>query len=160
MTATSPYRSLAPERRVALLTHLLKSSREARALYVQRIVAKGGGFRAVTLGSWPPDKLAKEIVRMKAENAQDELDLLQLLYVELEPDIQITFFDAAGVTHDMGKLPDDLELPYASADAVQRAAPVVKEKHGEDGMRYLRTIARYAGDAWPGINDAVTALEA
>jgi hypothetical protein len=159
MATPSPYRSLPSERRAALVTHALKSSREARALYVQRLVARGGGFRAVTLQSWPVDRLAREIVRMKAETAQDELDLLQLLYVDLEPAIQITFLDAAGVPHENGRMPDDLEPPYAGADAVRRAAPVTRDQHGEDGMRYLRTLVRYSREGWPGIDTVVAELE-
>ena len=97
MTTHSPYRSLPTDRRVALVTHMLKASREMRGVYVDRIVSKGRGFRAVTLMSWPADKLAREVVRLGAESAQDELDLLHLLYVEVEPAIQATFLDAAGV---------------------------------------------------------------
>jgi len=122
-------------------------------------VARGGGFRAVTLMSWPPDKLAREVVRLGVEAAQDELDLLLLLYVELEPAVQSTFLDAAGVPHENGKMPEDLDPPYADADAVRRAATLVKERHGEDGMRYLRTLVRYNREAWPGIEDVLAELE-
>ena len=150
-TTPSPYRSLPPARRVALVTHAIKSSREARALYAQRLVARGGGFRAVTLASWPADKLAKEIVRTNAETPSDELDLLQLLYVELEPGVQSTFLDAAGVAHENGRMGEALEPPYADADAVQRAADAVVAQHGDEGRHYLRTLARYSRDGWPGI---------
>jgi len=88
---------------------------------------------------------------MNAESATDELDLLQMLYVDLEPAIQITFLNAAGVAHDNGRMADEIESPYADADAVRRGADAVKATHGEDGMHYLRTIARYGPDAWPGI---------
>ena len=159
MATPSPYRSLPSERRVALVTHVIKSSREARALYVQRMVARGGGFRAVTLQSWPADKLAREIVRMKAETPQDELDLLQLLYVDLEPGIQATFLDAAGVAHEGGRMAEELEPPYCDADAVRRGAAAVREQHGEDGMRYLRTLARYNREGWPEIESVVAVLE-
>ncbi|HEX3160927.1 MAG TPA: hypothetical protein VHQ45_20565 [Gemmatimonadaceae bacterium] len=159
MATLSPYRSLAPERRVALITHMLKASREARALYTQRLVARGGGFRAATLMSWPADRLAREVVRLKAETSQDELDLLQLLYVELEPAIQITFLDAAGVAHENGVMPEQLEAPYADAAAVGRAAAAVREQHGEDGVRYLRTLARYSRDGWPEIEAVVAGIE-
>ena len=77
----SPYRSLPAERRLALVTRAIKGTREIRALFVQRVLKKGGGFRVATLQSWPPDKLAREIVRMNAETAEDELTLLNLLYV-------------------------------------------------------------------------------
>lgn len=156
MATPSPYRSLPAERRVALVTHMLTASREGRALMIQRLVARGGGFRAVTLNQWPVDRLAKEIVRMNAQTAQDELDLLQLLYVELEPQIQITFLDAAGVRHDNGKMAEDLEPPYADAEAVRRGAAAVRAQHGEDGERYLRTLARYSSEGWPGIGDIAT----
>jgi hypothetical protein len=159
MATPSPYRSLPAAQRTTLVTHAIKSSREMRALYAQRLVSRGGGFRAVTLMSWPPDRLAREVVRLGAESAQDELDLLQLLYVELEPAIQATFLDAAGVAHENGRMPEDLEPPYADADAVRRAAPVVKERHGEDGMRYLRTLVRYGKEAWPGIETVVAEME-
>ena len=155
MPASSPYRSLTSERRLALLTHAIASSREARALYVQRLLARGGGFRAVTLMAWPVDRLAREIVRRSAESAQDELDLLQLLYVELEPSIQTTFLDAAGVLHEGGRISEQLEPPYADAEAVRRAASAVRARHGADGMHYLRTLVRYSAAAWPGI-DALT----
>jgi hypothetical protein len=156
MPTPTPYRSLPADRRVALVTHMLTASREGRALMIQRLVARGGGFRAVSLNQWPVDRLAKEIVRMNAQTAQDELDLLQLLYVDLEPQIQITFLDAAGVRHENGRIPEDLEVPYADADAVRRATDAVRAQHGEDGERYLRTLARYNREGWPGIEELVT----
>jgi hypothetical protein len=158
MATPSPYRSLPPAKRVELVTHAMKSSREARVLYVQRLVQKGGGFRAVTLMSWPPDRLAREIVRLGAETPQDELDLLHHLYVEKEPEIQATFLDEAGVRHENGRMAEELEAPYADADAVRRAAGVVRERHGDDGMRYLRTLARYSREGWPGIESVVAEL--
>jgi hypothetical protein len=158
MATPSPYRSLPVDRRVALVTHVVKSGREARELYVQRLVARGGGFRAVAVRSWPVDRLAREVVRMNAETAQDELDLLHALYVEVDPSIQITFLDAAGVPHEQGRMPDELEAPYADADAVRRAAAAARDAHGEDGMRYLRTLARYGRPGWPGIEDVVAEM--
>jgi hypothetical protein len=148
----SPYRSLAPARRLALVTHFIKSSPQARELYVQRMASRPGGFRVVTLRSWSPDRLAAEVVRLNAQNATDELDLLHLLYVELEPSIQITFLDAAGVPHENGELREDLEIPYAEESAVVRAAAAVRQQHGDDGERYLRTLARYNPASWPGID--------
>ncbi len=153
MSKLSPYRSLSPERRVALVTHVMKASREGRDQFIQRLVERGGGFRAVTLRSWPIDRVAKEIVRMKAETATDELDLLQLLYVDLEPAVQTTFLDAAGVAHENGKIAEALEPPYADGDAVVRGVAAVREKHGDDGEHYLRTIAKYSRDGWPGIDE-------
>ena len=155
MATPTPYRSLPAERRVALVQHQIKASREGRAQYAQRLMAKGGGFRAVTLMSWAPDRLAKEVVRLNAETPQDELELLQLLYVELEPQIQATFLDAAGVQHDAGRMAEDLEPPYADADGVKRGVEAVRAAHGEDGERYLRTLARYAREAWPGIDETL-----
>lgn len=137
------------------MTHVIKSSREARELYVQRLVARPGGFRAVTLKTWAPDRLAKEIVRLNAQTSQDELDLLHLLYVELEPAIQITFLDAAGVPHEGGSMADDLTPPYADQAAVERGAAAVKAKHGADGERYLQTLAKYSPTGWPGIEGLV-----
>ena len=158
MANPSPYRSLPPERRTALLFHAIKTSREARALYTQRLISRGGGFRAVTLNSSPADKLAREIVRMKAEQPQDELDLLHLLYVELEPAIQITFLDVAGVAHEKGVMKEDLETPFADESKVRLAASRVMEQHGEDGARYLHTLARYSAAGWPGIEAVVETL--
>ena len=152
-TSLSPYRSLATDRRVALVVHALTTRREARALYVQRLVARGRGFRAVTLQAWPPERLAREVVRLDAETAHDELDLLHALYVELEPAIQITFLDAAGVPHENGVMAESLELPYADIGAVGRGVAAVLEAHGADGGRYLRTLARYSPDAWPGVTE-------
>src|SRR6185369_15970373 len=147
MANLSPYRSLPAEKRVQLVTHVIKSSKEGRAIMVSRMMTRGG-FRAQTLQSWPAEKLAGEVVRMKAETGSDELDLLHLLYVELEPAIQTTFLDAAGVKHDNGKIPEDLKSPYADEAGVTRAVAAVRAKHGEDGERYLRALARYAADAW------------
>ena len=159
MAISSPYRSLPATRRVALVTHAMSSSRDVRQLYIQRLVSRGGGFRAVTLQSWPVDRLAREIVRMNAETANDELDLLQLLYLEVEPQIQSTFLDAAGVKHEDGKMPEDLEPPYADADGVRRGAAAVREKHGEEGDRYLRTLLRYSREGWPGVDEVVAQLD-
>ncbi|HEY4953528.1 MAG TPA: hypothetical protein VII02_01455 [Gemmatimonadaceae bacterium] len=159
MPKLSPYRSLSVDRRVMLVTHAMQASREGRDLFIQRLVARGGGFRAVALKAWPTDRLAREIVRMKAESASDELDLLQLLYVDLDPSIQTTFLEAAGVAHDGGKIPEALEPPYADADAVRRGAAAVQERHGADGVHYLRTISRYSLSAWPGVDAIVAELD-
>ena len=158
MPNLTPYRSLPAEQRVALVTHALKSSKEARVVYIQRLAARIG-FRPVTLQGWSTDKLAREVVRTNAQTANDELDLLHLLYVELEPATQITFLDAAGVKHENGVMADDLSTPYADEAAVKRAAAAVRERHGEDGMRYLRTLARYSREGWPGIEQTVAELE-
>ena len=158
MPTPSPYRSLPAERRQSLVLHAISISREARALYTQRLISRGGGFRAVTLNSWPADKLAREIVRMKAELPQDELDLLHLLYVQLEPMIQIDFLDAAGVAHEKGVMPDDLQPPFADEAAVRLASAKVLEQHGTDGVRYLHTLARYSATGWPGIDAVVEKL--
>jgi hypothetical protein len=150
----SPYRSLPAEKRVALVTHVIKASKEGRAIMIQRMMSRGG-FRPVTLQQWPAEKLAGEIVRTKAESSNDELDLLHLLYVELEPAIQSTFLDAAGVKHENGKIPEDTQAPYTDAAGVQKGVAAVRAKHGEDGERYLRALDRYAADAWPGISSAI-----
>jgi hypothetical protein len=101
------------------------------------------------------DRLAKEFVRLNAQTPADELDLMHLLYVELEPAIQKTFLDAAGVPHEEGKIGDDLAVPYADEAGVRRAAEVVRTQHGDDGDRYLRTLAKYNREAWPGIESLV-----
>lgn len=154
MINVSPYRSLPAEKRIALVGHIIRTSREGRMIFVQRMVSRGG-FRAKAVAQWPAEKLAAEVVRTKAESSQDERDLLHLLYVEIEPQIQIAFLDAAGVKHVNGKMDDDLTAPYTDAAAVERGARAVKEGHGEDGVRYLRTLARYAAAGWPGIEKQV-----
>ena len=156
MATVSPYRTLPAERRIALVTHAIQASKEGRQLFVARLLAKGGGFRPVTLQSWNADRLAREVVRLRAETPQDEFDLLHLLYVELDPAIQTTFLEAAGVRHEGGKLPEDLEPPYCDAGAVTKGVAAVRERHGEDGERYLRTLARYNREGWPGIEGLVS----
>ena len=98
-------------------------------------------------------------MRLNAESVQDEIELLQLLYVDLEPGIQTTFVEAAGVKHDAGKIDEELEPPYADADAVARAADKVRAEHGDDGLHYLRTIARYNLAAWPGLDGYLAKLD-
>ena len=156
MATLSPYRSLPAERRIALVTHAIQASKEGRQLFVARLLAKGGGFRPVTLQSWTPDRLAREVVRLRAETPQDEFDLLHLQYVELDPSVQTTFLEAAGVRHENGKIPDDLESPYCDADAVKKGVTAVREKHGEEGERYVRTLARYNREGWPGVESLVS----
>ena len=63
MATPSIYRALPSARRVALLTRLVSERKETRAHFIQRLVARGGGFRPVTLLAWPPAKLAAEVVR-------------------------------------------------------------------------------------------------
>lgn len=154
----SPYRALPAARRVALLTHLLTAHRETRAVYIQRLASRGGGFRAVTMQPWPAERIAKEVVRLNVESAQDEVELLQLLYVDLEPGIQTAFLDAAGVKHDGGKIDDDLDVPYADAAAIARAADLVRAQFGADGLHYLVTIARYNLPAWPELDSYLSKL--
>lgn len=156
MSKTSLYRALPASRRVTLVHHAIVNHRGTKALYAQRLVAKGGGFRAATLLTWPADRLAKEVVRLNAETAQDELDLLQLLYVDLEPAIQIAFLDAAGVAHENGVIAEQLEAPYASAEKVAKAAAHVTATHGDDGKHYLKVLVKYNLAAWPGLESAIT----
>lgn len=153
MPPVSPYRSLPADRRLALVTHDVTANRQSREGYIQRIVARGGGFRRETLRKWTPGQLAREIVRANLETPSDELGLLQTLYVELEPAIQIAFLEATGVAHDGASIPDDLKPPFADAATVRRAATALVETYGDDARRYLLTIALYNGEAWPGIGD-------
>jgi hypothetical protein len=153
--STSLYRELPSARRVALLTSLISTRKDSRALFIQRLVQRGGGFRAVTLMAWPPAKLAAEVVRLNAQTSQDELDLLQALYVDVEPAIQIAFLQATGVKSEGASIDETLEPPFADAAAVKRGADAVVKQFGEDGKHYLRTIAKYNGAAWPGIESLI-----
>lgn len=152
MANLTPYRALPVERRVALVTHELTTSKDARNGYIQRLVARGGGFRPVTLRTWPIDRLAKEIVRRALETLPDEIGMLQALYVDLEPEIQIAFLDAAGVPHEGATIPEKLEPPFADAAAVAKAADQLIERFGDAGRHYLWTIAIFNGEAWPGLS--------
>src|SRR4051812_519651 len=145
MANPSPYRTLPTEKRVELVKHVISAGKEGRNLFIARLAARNG-FRPMTLQTWPADKLAREVVRTRAETVDDELTLLHALYVEVDPSIQATFLDAAGVKHEGGVMADDLEPPFAEADAVNRGIAAVRAKHGEDGERYLRTLARYSPD--------------
>ncbi len=158
MAQPSPYRQLAAARRVALVTRAIKASKDMRAVMVVRMAARGGGFRPQTLLQWPPDKLAREIVRLGAENGDDELNLLNMLYVEFEPQIQAAYLDAAGVKHTNGQMPEELAPPFASAESVAKAAAAVVEQFGEDGRLYLVTIAKYNGEGWPGLDAIIRQL--
>lgn len=157
MRPSTPYRALPAERRVALVTQAIRNSREHRALFIQRLAALPGGFRAVTLQGWAADKLAKEVIRRNAEQAGDERDLLHLLYVELEPSIQQDFLEATGVRHEGAQIADDVDPPYTDAEAVRRGAALIRERHGDAAEHYLRTIARYNAEGWPGIGEVVGA---
>lgn len=155
MAEASPYRSLPAATRQRLIEHELGADKSAKQLYVQAIVAKGGGFRPETLRKWPPAQLAREVVRRNLETFGDELRLLQLLYVELEPELQIAFLDACGVKHTGGSIDDEGEEGAALADAatVRKAADALIAEHGDRGRHYLRTIAAYNSEAWPGLRD-------
>ncbi len=146
----SLYRSLPTARRVALLTRLISERKESRALFIQRMSARGG-FRAVVLLKWPAARLAYEVVRMNAQTAEDEVDLLQALYVDIEPAIQTAFLHAAGVRAEGATIDETLEPPYAAEPMVASAAGLVRDQFGADGLHYLRTIARYNPAGWPGI---------
>jgi hypothetical protein len=159
MPPLSPYRSLPVERRVALVTYEIKTQRDARAIFVQRLVGRGGGFRPASFQNWPPERLAQEVVRLKVESAQDELGLMQTLYVDLEPAIQSTFLDAAGVKHADGRIDEKAEPPYSNADGVKAGSSAVVAQHGDDGVRYLRTIHRYAAESWPGLDAVIAGME-
>ncbi len=51
MATPSPYRSLPVDRRVAIVTHSIKANREARALFVQRLMMKRGGVSSYHLAT-------------------------------------------------------------------------------------------------------------
>jgi len=155
MSKLSPYRSLASARRLALMIYALNADRGVRDAYVRRLVVLGGGFRAETLKKWPVDQLAKEIIRRSVEGPQDELQLLLLLYVEVEPVYQTTFLGATGVPHDGANIADDLPIPFADAATVKQAAEALIAQFGDEALAYLRTIALYNGAAWPGLAELV-----
>lgn len=155
MANPSLYRALPAARRVALLSRLIAERKDARAVYIARM-AKRGGFRPATLMQWPAAKLAQEVVRMNAQSADDEVDLLQALYVDLEPAIQADFLRVAGVKAEGAVIDETLEAPYCDAASVARAAAEIRAAHGENAVHYLRVIARYNPAGWPGI-DAVLA---
>lgn len=159
MPSLSPYRSLAVERRVALVTYELKTQRDARTIFIQRLCSRGGGFRPASFQNWSAERLATEVVRLKVESAQDELGLMQTLYVDLEPAIQTTFLDAAGVRHTNGRIDEEAEPPFCSAASVKTASDATIAAHGDEGVRYLRTIHRYASESWPGLDDVIASLE-
>lgn len=160
MPSLSPYRSLPSERRVALVTYELKTQRDARAIFIQRLVGRGGGFRPASFQNWPAERLAQEVVRLKVESAQDELGLMQTLYVDLEPAIQTTFLDAAGVKHTDGRIDEDQEPPFCDAASVEKASATLIAAHGDEGVRYLRTIHRYAVESWPGLETVLAGIDA
>ena len=157
MANVSPYRTLGAPQRLALVTHDIAGSREARDSYVRVMVARGGGFRPEKLRKWPADQLAREVVRHNLETPHDELRLMVNLYVELEPALQIQFLDATGVRRDGASIPEDLEPPFAEASRIRAAAEALIAGHGDDARRYLRTIAMYNGEAWPGLAEMMTA---
>ncbi len=159
MPPLSPYRSLPVERRVALVTYELKTQKEARGIFIQRLVSRGGGFRPASFQNWPAERLAQEVVKLKVESAQDELGLMQTLYVDLEPAIQTTFLDAAGVKHTAGRIDEESEPPFCSDAAVAKASAATIAAHGDEGVRYLRTIHRYASESWPGLDQVIDGLE-
>lgn len=155
MAKPSPYRSLPPARRLALLTHALSTDPAIRIGWVRRLVARGGGFRTETLRKWPVEQLAKEIIRRNAEDAQDELQLLLLLYVELEPACQATFLEATGVPHDGATIAEDVPVPYSDATRVKPAAEALIAEFGDEARHYLTTILHYNGAAWPGLAEVI-----
>ena len=57
------------------------------------------------------------------------------------------------VKNEAGQMPDELEPPFADEAAVERGAAAVRAQHGDEGERYLQTLARYNSHAWPGIVD-------
>lgn len=150
------YRALPVDKRVALLVYAMQTRKPSRAAYAGRLVARGGGYRVATLLTWPVERLAREVVRRNAETAADELELLQLLYLEVDLALQVSFLDAAGVAHTDGVIPDELEPPYADAPAVAHAAEMLMATRGDEALHYLRTIAFYNGEGWPGL-DAIIA---
>jgi hypothetical protein len=159
MAIPSPYRTLPPARRTALVTHEINANRQSRDGYIAQIVARGGGFRPEKLRKWPAEQLAREVVRHNLETFQDELALMVLLYVELEPELQMTFLDRLGVPHDRGSIPEGLAPPFAAAGPIAAAAAELVMRYGDDGRRYLRTIAMYNDEAWPGLGGVVAGWE-
>ena len=153
----SLYRALPSAKRVSLLTRLITERKDVRAVYIARM-SKRGGFRPVTLLQWPAAKLAQEVVRMNAQTADDEVDLLQALYVDIEPRIQADFLAAAGVKADGAVIDETLEAPYASAEAVAKAASAIVGAHGDEAVHYLRVIARYNPAGWPGIDEVLAGM--
>jgi hypothetical protein len=137
------------------VSHELVNDRDARASYIQAMVQKGGGFRPETLRKWPVEQLARAIVTRKLEGFGDELRLLQLLYVELEPELQVAFLDACGVKHEGGSITEEKDGALADEATVRKAADALLAAHGERGKHYLRTIAAYNGEAWPGLQEAL-----
>lgn len=158
MKQLSPYRALPSERRQALVLHDLKTNPTQRELVVRRIAARPGGFRLETVRKRPVEQLAREVVKFNLETPAEEVALLQTLYIELEPALQTEFLESTGVPHEGASMSDDLTPPYTDAATVKRAALALVEAHGNDARHYLRTIATYNTDAWPGLAEVLAEL--
>ncbi|MEO7963889.1 MAG: hypothetical protein ABIT38_08275, partial [Gemmatimonadaceae bacterium] len=156
----SPYRTLSVERRQALVLHDLKTNPSQRELVVRRIAARPGGFRLDTVRKRPVEQLAREVVRFNLETAAEEVALLQTLYIELEPALQIEFLEATGVPHDGASMAEELTPPFASAETVKRAALALVAAHGSDARHYLCTIVTYNAEAWPELDQVIAELPA
>ena len=160
MKPLSPYRSLPAERRVALVLHDMTTNPAQREAMVRRIAARPGGFRLETVRKRPTEQLAREVVRFALENAGEEVALLQTLYLELEPGLQTTFLERAGVKRDGALIAEELEPPFATAERVREAALTLVAEHGDAAKHYLRTIATYNTEAWPGLGEVLSELGA
>ena len=158
MKQLSPYRSLSVDRRQALVLHDLKANPAQREIVVRRIAARPGGFRLETVRKRPIEQLAREVVRFNLETSAEEVALLQTLYLELEPGLQLEFLEATGVPHEGASMAEDLEPPFADAETVKSAALALVAAHGGDARHYLRTIATYNAEAWPGLGDVLAEL--
>jgi hypothetical protein len=158
MAQQSPYRTLPGSQRLSLVAHDIAASTDARDGYIRAIVSRGGGFRPEKLRKWPPEQLAREVVRHNLETPHDELRLLVILYVDVEPALQIEFLDATGVRREGASIPEDVEPPFAPADVIRTAATALVAQHGDEARRYLRTISIYNDAAWPGLADLLPTL--
>ena len=99
----------------------IRNLRKEKGLTLDQLAEQSGSSKSYIWeleNKSPPrpsaEKLAKEVLRLGALNTTDELELLQMLYVDLEPAYQITFLDAAGVPHENGVMGEDLVAPYAA----------------------------------------------
>lgn len=160
MKRLSPYRSLPAEQRIALVLHDISTNPAQREAIVRRIVARPGGFRLETVRKRPNEQLAREVVRFALEGAGEEVALLQTLYLELEPALQVEFLDRTAVSRDGAMIAEEVQPPFASAEKVREASLALVAAHGDAARHYLRTIATYNAEAWPGLGELLAELGA
>lgn len=157
--ATELWLTLSTETRVEAIRALLANDHDRTELTAWRtfLAARLRGFRPNVILKWPAAEVARQVARIRLDNADLARDAIVSLHLSVRRSIQARYFDLAGIQHDGGLLRGELSDPACPSEALTRAAQslLVPPPARLNDAFYLVCLESLYPARWPGLISVV-----